>query len=248
MRDAKNARGRRHRRGRLARLARRLRRAGDQRRRHPGAGPPHPRPGRDARRHLPGRAAPKPRRASGSPPSRSMDGADLARTVTPAASRSASTGDGPARGRDRHRDQAQHRPPAARARLPADPAALHQLAPSEVLGRGSRPRLPRQRPRRSRGARLRRRHRPRAGRQAAGLRHLPRPPAALPGGRPARPSSCRSATAAPTTRSRTWRPAGSTSPPRTTASPSGGPAASRGSRATSRSAGRPTSAPPSSPT
>ncbi len=48
-------RGRRHRRGRLARLARRLRHAGDQRRRHPRPGPPHPRPRRDARRHLPGR-------------------------------------------------------------------------------------------------------------------------------------------------------------------------------------------------
>ncbi len=61
-----------------------------------------------------------------------------------------------------------------------------------------------------------------------------------------RPTSCPSATAAPTTRSRTWRPAGSTSPPRTTASRSPVPAASRGSRATIRSAGRPTSASPSS--
>ena len=62
-------RGRRHRRGRLARLARRLRRAGDQRRRHAGAGPPHPRPGSDAGRRLPAPTSPRPRPRRRSRPS-----------------------------------------------------------------------------------------------------------------------------------------------------------------------------------
>ena len=75
-------RGRRHRRGRLARLARRLRRAGDRRRRHARRRPPHPRPRRDARRDLSGRhpEAEARERVAAEP---SMDGADLARTVTP---------------------------------------------------------------------------------------------------------------------------------------------------------------------
>ena len=62
-------RGRRRRRGRLARLARGLRRAGDHRRRHPHARPPHPRPrARCAAGSSPPRS-PRPRRASGSRPS-----------------------------------------------------------------------------------------------------------------------------------------------------------------------------------
>ena len=58
----------------------------------------------------------------------SMAGADLARTVTPP---EAVRFDGarPARGRDRHRHEAEHRPPAPRARLQADPAALHLEPP-----------------------------------------------------------------------------------------------------------------------
>src|SRR5829696_4359240 len=63
-----------------------------------------------------------------------------------------------------------------------------------------------------------------------------------------RPSSCPSATAGPTTRSRTSRPARSRSPPRTTASRSSGPTASSASRPTGRCAGRPTSGSPSSRT
>ena len=63
-----------------------------------------------------------------------------------------------------------------------------------------------------------------------------------------RPSSCRSATAAPTTRSATCRPGAWRSPPRTTASPRSARAARARSTATSRCAGRPTSAPPRSPT
>ena len=153
----------------------------------------------------------------------------------------------PARGRDRHRDQAHHRPPAARARLPGDPAALH-LQRRGGARRGPRPRLPRQRPRRPGGARLRRRHRPRAGRQAPGLRHLPRPPAALPRGRP------RDLQAAlrPPRRQPPGQGPGDGPDRHHLAEPRlrgrRAPAASRGSRATSRSAGRPTSASPSSPT
>ena len=135
----------------------------------------------------------------------SMDGADLARTVTPAEP-VRFEGDGPhVVGIDtgiKLNIVRQLRERGCRAH----PAALH-LVRRGGARRGPRPRLPRQRPRRPGGARLRRRHRPRAGRQAPALRHLPRPPAALPRGRPARPSSCPSATAAPTTRSRTW-PAG----------------------------------------
>ena len=63
------------------------------------------------------------------------------------------------------------------------------LLPCDTRRRGGpgarpRPRLPRQRPRRSRRPRLRRRERPRRRRQEAGRRHLPRPPAPLPRGRP----------------------------------------------------------------
>ena len=53
------------------------------------------------------------------------------------------------------------------------------------------------------GARLPRRHDPRAARAQAGVRDLPRPPAARRARRAWRRSSSRSATAAPTTRSRT---------------------------------------------
>ena len=53
-----------------------------------------------------------------------------------------------------------------------------------MLARDPGPLLPRQRPGRPGGARRRGREGPRAGRQAADVRHLPRPPAALPRGRP----------------------------------------------------------------
>ena len=53
-----------------------------------------------------------------------------------------------------------------------------------VPGRRPRRDLPGQRARRPSGAGLHRRDRPRARRAAAGVGHLPRPPAAVPGGRP----------------------------------------------------------------
>ena len=66
----------------------------------------------------------------------SMAGADFARTVTPAEPVRLGRR-GPARGRDRHRDQALDRPPVPRARLPRDPAAL-RLEPGAGAGRGPR--------------------------------------------------------------------------------------------------------------
>ena len=105
-----------------------------------------------------------------------------------------------------------------------------------------------QRPGRPGRARLHRRHRARARRQAAGVRHLPRPPAAVPGRRPGDVQAARSATAAPTTRSRTC----ATGRIEITSQNHGfavvGPDGGARSRPTSRCAGRPTSAPPSSPT
>ena len=53
-------------------------------------------------------------------------------------------------------------------------------------------------------------------RVGAGLRHLPRPPAARPPRSGRAPTSCPSATTAATTRCGGWRPAGSRSPRRTT--------------------------------
>ena len=56
----------------------------------------------------------------------SMAGADFARTVTPDEPVELD-GDGPARRRHRHRDQALDHPPVPRARLPGDAAALRRL-------------------------------------------------------------------------------------------------------------------------
>ena len=92
-------------------------------------------------------------------PSRSMDGADFAREVTPAEPVEID-GDGPARGRHRHRHQALDHPAAQGARLPDHPAAVRHLRRGGARPR-PRPGLPRQRPRRPRRPRLRGRERPR---------------------------------------------------------------------------------------
>ena len=63
---------------------------------------------------------------------------------------------------------------------------------------------------------LRGRGHPRPGRPGAGLRHLPRPPAAGHRARRHDPQAARSATTAATTRCAAWPPAGSRSPARTT--------------------------------
>ena len=238
-------RGRRHRRARLARLARRLRRPGDHRRRYAGARPPHPRPGRDAGRDLQHRDAR--RRGAAAGRRRALDegrrpgpdghpgGADRVRRRRP-----------PHR-RHRHRHQALDHPPAPRARMPGHAAALRRRARGGPRAR-PRPRLPRQRSRRPGRARPGRRDGPGA-RRASDPSSASASATSCSAGRSGwRPSSCRSATAAPTTRSRTWPAAGSRSPRRTTGSRSPARTARRAWRPTSRSAGRPTSAPPSSPT
>ena len=190
--------------------------AGDHRRRHPRPGAPHPRPRRDARRDLPAEVAEAEAR-EGSPPSPDGRAPTSPATVTPGEPIEID-GRRPARGRDRHRDQAliirQLRERGCRLTLlpcsapprrcsdrdpdlvflangPGDPAALDYVVETVrgVVGK-----------RRWSGSASATSSS--AGRSAS------------------RPSSSRSATAAPTTRSRTWPPAGSTSPRRTTASPS----------------------------
>ena len=88
----------------------------------------------------------------------------------------------------------------------------------DVLAHRAGRRVPLQRPRRSRAARVRDRHDSRPAGQEADLRHLPGPStaAAWPAGR--RRSSSSSATAARISRCRIWRRARSRSPRRTTAS------------------------------
>ena len=220
--------------------------AGDHRRRHPRARPPHPRPRARCAAASSRPSSPRPRRASAIDAEPSMDGADFARDGDPGrAGRDRRRR--PARRRHRHRDQALDHPPVPRARLPADAAAVHGSRRRGPRAR-PRPRLPRQRPGRPGGARLRRRHRPRAGRQEAGGRHLPRPPAPLPGGRPRdlqaplRPPRRQPPGQGPRDRQDRHHLA----EPRLRRRPPGRRA--RRSRPTSRCAGRPTSAPPSSPT
>ena len=146
----------------------------------------------------------------------SMDGADFARTVTPDEPVEFD-GDGPhVVGIDTGIKLSilrQFRERNCRLTL-ASVLSLRRRGPGKGPGSG----LPRQRPGRPRRPRLRGRERPRDRRQEAGGGHLPRPPAALPGGGPRDLQAAASATAAPTTRSRISRPAGSTSPRRTTAS------------------------------
>ena len=189
-------------------------------------------------------AEPEARELVGAEPS--MNGADFAKTVTPGRADRVRRRR-PARRRHRHRHQALDHPPAPRARRPGD------AAPLRLVGRGGarprpRPGLPRQRPRRPRRPGLRRRHGQGRRRQEAGGRHLPRPPAALPGGgarhlqAPLRPprrqppgqgprhGAHRHHLAEPRLRRRA------------------APAARRRSTPTSPSAGRPTSARPSSRT
>ena len=157
-----------------------------------------------------------------------MEGQDLAREVTPA-------------GGGRARPDLRRRPARGRASTPASRARSCATCASAACGSsctlhhqrrgaaGQRPRrrLPRQRPGRPGRARLRRRHGARAGGQGAGVRASAWATSCSAARSASRPSSCPSATAAPTTRSRTSRRGGSRSPPRTTASRSSAPAASR---------------------
>ncbi len=198
------SRGRSRRRARLVELARGQRRSGDHGPRHARARAPHPRRRRDARRRVPGLD----RRSAGARADRGRAGHVRA---GPGPGRHAGGGDragrhGP-RARppdrdDRHRGQALDRQQPPLARRDRRAASVHG---ERVRAARPRPRrdLPRQRSRRPGGARVYRRHRPRAGRQAARVRHLPRTPAALPRGRPGDVQAARSAITAPTTRSGT---------------------------------------------
>ena len=185
-------------------------------RRHARAGAAHPLGGRDARRDLPGLdvRGRRPRPRAG----RAVDGRPRPRARgdarrTPHRRRGRLAADR----RARHGDQAVDRRQLRQAWGSARAIPLHDAGRRAARARPRRV-LPRARAGRPGGARLRRRHHPLAARPQAGVRDLPRPPAALARGRAWRPSSCRSGTAAPTTRSRTSRPAGSPSPRRTTAS------------------------------
>ena len=114
----------------------------------------------------------------------SMVGRDLAREVTIAAPRVyAGEGDGSADRRARHRHQAVDHPQLHQPRRDAGDPPVHEHRRGAA---GARPRrlLPRARPRRPRGARLHRREHPHAADDQAGVRHLPRPPAALARGGP----------------------------------------------------------------
>ena len=91
--------------------------------------------GRDARRDLPGRAGRGRGARSGSSAEPSMAGADLARDGDPGRAGRARRATARTSVGARHRHQALDHPPAPRARLPADAASLHGVAPSEVLAR-----------------------------------------------------------------------------------------------------------------
>ena len=151
----------------------------------------------------------------------SMDGADLARTVTPPEP-VRFEGDGPhVVGIDTGVKLNIVRQLRERGcRLTLLPCTSHRRGGA---GRGPRRRLPRQRPRRSR-PRSATSSTPSASWSASGRSSASASATSCSAARSAsRPTSCPSATAAPTTRSRTWRRGGSTSPRRTTASPSQGP-------------------------
>ncbi len=183
-RDARGRqpRGRSDGRARVARLADRLRRPGDHGRRHARAGPPHPQRRRDARRPL--------RRLDAGVAAREQVAAEpaMAGSTSPASSRRTRSRitarkQRPADRRDRHGNQALDRPRDDCARRPPGPAPLHRQR-AGADRRRSRRDLPGQRPGRPRGAGVRRRHRARARGGEAGVRHLPRASAALPGDRP----------------------------------------------------------------
>ena len=91
---------------------------------------------------------------------------------------------------------------------------IHPCTTPRRRAAGARPRrlLPRPRPRRPGGARTTSSRTSARCCHQAGVRHLPRPPAALARRRAGDVQAARSATAAPTTRSRTCAPAGSRSP------------------------------------
>ena len=189
---------------------------GDRRRRHPRAGAAHPLGGGDARRDLPGRDAGG--RGDGARAGRAVDGRPRPRA----------RGDGhraARRGRGRERCGSSRSTPASSARSCATssraacssscsrarrrPTSCWHVTPT---GSSSCPvRATRRRSTTSSTPSGRCWCASRCSGSASAT-------SCCRGRRASRPSSCRSATAAPTTRSRTSRPAGSRSPPRTTVS------------------------------
>ena len=182
MREAINTDRRARRRAGLARLAGRARRSraspGSTRARSSGTSAPRARCAAGSSRPR----CPRPRRTERVRAEPTMVGRDLAREVTLAGAAHRRRGRRPADRRARHRHQALDRPQLRRARRSARAVPLHDAGRRAA---GARPRrlLPRARAGRPGGARLRRRHDPRAARAQAGVRDLPRPPAALARGR-----------------------------------------------------------------
>ena len=204
---------------------------------------PHPRRRRDARRRVPrGDARAQARELIEAEPP--MAGQDLARAgdarATVSSPRRAATR--PAHRGDRHRHQGLDGARAARARRARDAAPLHQQRRASCSPRTpTRCSSPTARATRRRSATSCDTVRELVGRKPVwgiclGHQLLCR------ARRPGDVQAARSATAAPTTRSRTCRPGASRSPPRTTASPRSARAARARSTPTSRCAGRPTSA------
>ena len=114
-----------------------------------------------------------------------MSGRDLAREVTPArADLEAGAGDGPRVVAHRHRHQELDRAQPARARRAARAAARAPPPPTSVLAREPDAVFLANGPGDPAALELRGGDGARPGRQGAGVRHLPRPPAALPRGRP----------------------------------------------------------------
>ena len=247
MREAKNAEDAADAEGGWLDWLARLRRPGDRRRRHPGPGAPHPRPGGDARRDLPRRARRRRGARAGRTPSRRWRAPTSRATVTPRRAGRARPAPGPTWSASTPGSSTriirQLRERGCRMTL----LPVHSSA-ERGAGAGSGPGLPRQRPGRPGGARLRRRHGPRAGRQAARVRHLPRPPAPLPGGGPRDlQAALRPPRRQPPGQGPGHRADRDHLPEPRLRGPGPGRRVRR-SRATSRFAGRPTSAPPSSPT
>ena len=176
-----------------------------------------------------------------------MSGRDLAAEVTPPEPIEAGSGRRAAHRRARYGHQELDRPQPDRARRAARPAAVHHLRLRRARTRARRG-VPRQRARRSGRARARGGDRARPRRQGARVRHLPRPPAAVPRGRPRDVQAAVRPPGRQPPGEGAARRGGSRSPRRTTASRSSGRTASSSSPTTVRCAGRRTSARPSSRT
>ena len=132
-----------------------------------------------------------------------MAGLDLARDVTPRELTVHGDGDGPRIAAIDTGIKALDRAQPRRARRASSSCTRARRAPTSCWPRDADAIFLANGPGDPAALGLHRRDRARARRQAAGVGHLPRPPAAVPGGRAWRRTSCPSATAAPTTRSRT---------------------------------------------